>query len=454
LSTTRADHRPPGPGRPIARHADGARGLGRRIDAGRGAAGRLGAARRLARRADAVRGLARRIDAATPPARDRAIDGLRALAIVGVVVGHWLVMALTVAGDGSLRSTSPLLHLPAFAPASWVLQLLGLFFLVGGYSAAQSLRRARASGRSYGNWLAGRLLRLARPVAAAAAALGAALPLLALLGVPSGTLRTTAVLVSQPLWFVGVYALVTALTPLALALDRRLGAWAALPPLLVVAAVDLLRYGPWQEAMPGWLGMVNLLPGWGFAYLLGVAWAGGRIGRRGAAWLAAGGAALGLLLVLRLGYPASMVGVPGAGRVNSHPPSLLVLALAAAQSGLAIGLRERLGRLLRAPGRWAAVALVNLNAMTIFCWHQVALMAISGLALAVAPGGVPGLHDAPDDLAWVLWRLAWLPVHLAVLGGFVVAARRFEGPWRLPRPAEAAVVVLAAGFAAYAAAVL
>jgi hypothetical protein len=403
----------------------------------------------------AWRALARRIDAATPPGRDRAIDGLRALAILGVVVGHWLVMAVTVAGDGALRSTSPLLHLPALAPASWALQLLGLFFLVGGYSAAGSLRRARSRGQSYGAWLSARLLRLARPVAAATAALGAALPALALLGVPSGTLRTTAVLVSQPLWFVGVYGLITALTPLALALDRRLGALAALPPLLVVAAVDLLRYGPWREAVPGWLGMVNVLPGWGFAYLLGVAWAGGRIGRRGAVLLAAAGAALGLLLVLRLGYPASMVGVPGAGRVNSHPPSLLVLALAAAQSGLAIGLRERLGRLLRAPGRWAAVALVNLNAMTIFCWHQVALMALSGAVLAVAPaGGVPGLHDAPDGLAWVLWRIAWLPAHLAVLAGFVAAARRFEGPWGFPRPVKAAVVALAAGFAAYAAAVL
>ena len=442
MSTTRADHRPPGRG--LARRTDDARSLGRRVDPTRGAARRL----------DAARGLARRLDAATPPSRDRAIDGLRALAILGVVVGHWLVMALTVAGDGSLRSTSPLLHLPAFAPASWGLQLLGLFFLVGGYSSARSLGHARASGRSYGAWLSARLLRLVRPVAAATAALGVALPLLALLGVPSGTLRTTAVLVSQPFWFVGVYALITALTPLALALDRRLGALAALPPLLMVAAVDLLRYGPWQDAMPGWLGMVNLLPGWGFAYLLGVAWAGGRIGRRGGALLAAGGAALGLLLVLRLGYPASMVGVPGAGRINSHPPSLLVLALAAAQSGLAIALRERLGRLLRAPGRWAAVALVNLNAMTIFCWHQVALMALSGVALAVAPGGVPGLHDAPDDLAWVPWRLAWLPAHLAVLGGFVAAARRFEGSWRLPRPVAAAVVVLAAGFAAYAAAVL
>jgi hypothetical protein len=41
-----------------------------------------------------------------------------------------------------------------------------------------------------------------------------------------------------------------------------------------------------------------------------------------------------------------------------------------------------------------------------------------------------------------------------VLAGFAAAARRFEGPWGFPRPVKAAVVALAAGFAAYAAAVL
>jgi peptidoglycan/LPS O-acetylase OafA/YrhL len=379
------------------------------------------------------RGFAARIEAATPPDRERAIDGLRALAILGVVVGHWLVMALTVGADGALHGTSPLLRLPALAPLSWVLQMLGLFFLVGGYAGAKSLERARARGASYGSWVRGRLLRLARPVIAAIAILSAALSVLALAGVPTGTLRTTVVLVVQPLWFVAIYALITALTPVALWLDRRLGVLSALPSLLVVAVVDLLRYGPWQHAMPGWLGMVNLLPGWSFAYLLGIAWAHGRIGRRGAGLLAVGGGALGLLLVLRLGYPASMVGVPGAGRVNSHPPSLLVLALAALQSGLAIRFRDRIEALLHRPRLWAAVALGNLCAMTIFCWHQIALMTLSGATLMLVPAGLPGLHDAPDGLAWVLHRVEWFPAHLAVLAAYVTLARRFESPWRLPR---------------------
>ncbi len=396
-------------------------------------------------------GFARRLDAATPTTRKRAIDGLRALAILGVVVGHFLVMALTVSGDGALRGASPLAALPAMAPLSWALQMLGLFFLVGGYTGALGLERSRSRGEPYGVWVRARLLRLGRPVVAATAVLGAGLGVLAVAGVPAATLHTATVMVVQPLWFIGIYAVITALTPLALALDRRLGAFAALPGLLIVAVVDLLRYGPWHQAMPGWLGLLNLLPGWSFAYLLGIAWAHGRISRAGAWLLAAGGGALGLLLVLRLGYPASMVGVPGAGRVNSHPPSLLVLALASLQSGLAILLRDRIERLLRRPALWAGVALANLSAMTIFCWHQIALLSLTGAALALRPAGVAGLLERPDGLGWAVHRVAWFPAYALVLGVLVALARRFEGPWRsVPRPAKVAAGVASAAFAAWA----
>lgn len=373
---------------------------------------------------------AARIAAATPPDRDRALDGLRALAIAGVVLGHFLVMALVVGGDGGLRVTSPLATLPGLAPVSWVLQLLGLFFMVGGYTSALGRARAAARGRPYRRWLRDRLLRLVRPVFAVGVALAVALPLLAFAGEPGATLHTTVTLVVQPLWFIAVYAVLTALTPAAVALCRRFGVLATLPPLALVALVDLLRYGPWAHTVPAAVGLVNLVPGWGFGFLLGVAWAQGRITRRSAALLATGGLALAVLLVLAFGYPVSMVGVPGAGRTNAHPPSLLVLALAAAQCGTAILLRDRLARLLYRPRLWAAVTLINLCAMSIFCWHQVALMVLSAGTLALVPGGLPGLHTVPAGLDWVGYRLAWLPVHLVVLGALVAWARRYEQPHR------------------------
>ncbi|WP_020576082.1 acyltransferase family protein [Actinopolymorpha alba] len=391
------------------------------------------------------------VTAATPAHRDRAIDGLRALATVGVIVGHWLVGALIPQSDGALRISSPLRTLEGLAPASWFLQMLGLFFLVGGYSSALSLRRSGERGESYAGWLGQRFVRLGRPVVGAVALSAASLMVLGAIGVPSGTLRTWVVLLIQPFWFVAVYLALTALTKYAMAADRRLGGWAALPLIGVVALADLLRYGPWQDSMPGWIGMINLVPGWLFAYQLGVSWAQGRIARRGAWLLVLGGAAVFVLLITAFDYPLSMVGVPGADRTNSHPPSLLVPALAAVQSGLAILLHRRLNQVLRRPGLWAGVALVNLSAMTIFCWHQVPMVLVSMAGAAV--GDVAGLTTAPTDLAWVLARIGWLPVMGVVLAGVVAVTRRFDAPWSgMSRAVRVLTGVLALVFVGFAAA--
>ena len=51
-------------------------------------------------------GSARRLDAATPPHRDRAVDALRALAIAGVIGGHWLVTALVLGHSTSAGSAA------------------------------------------------------------------------------------------------------------------------------------------------------------------------------------------------------------------------------------------------------------------------------------------------------------------------------------------------------------
>lgn len=394
-----------------------------------------------------------RVGAATPHDRDRAIDGLRALAICGVILGHWLV-AVQVPGAGGLHNASPLKALPYLAPLSWVLQMLGLFFLVGGYTGAIGWMRARERGTSYGSWLAARTRRLGRPVVAVTAVWGCALPVLALAGVPAVTLRTCVVLVVQPLWFIGVYLVATTLTPLVLALDRRLGWAAPLPAAVVVAVVDALRYGPWAHAMPGWFALVNVIPGWLFAYQLGAGWARGWLDRRAAAVLAVAGAVLFAVLLLRFGYPASMVGVPGAARSNSNPPSLLVVALAAVQCGLAVLLRDRLAALLRRPAAWAAVVPLNLAAMTVFCWHLTAVLLVSLTSYALR-GPLPGLHDVPGSLAWLPVRLAWLPVFAAVLLGLWALVRRFESPWP---PGHRVAITLAAlastGFATYALAVI
>ena len=69
------------------------------------------------------------------------MDALRALAIAGVILGHWLVTALVLTrspAGARLHDASPLAALPALAPASWIFQTLAIFFFVGGYAAARS----------------------------------------------------------------------------------------------------------------------------------------------------------------------------------------------------------------------------------------------------------------------------------------------------------------------------
>ncbi|MFF0628909.1 acyltransferase [Streptomyces sp. NPDC004296] len=391
----------------------------------------------------------RALDARTPAHRDRAIDGLRALALLAVPTGHWLLGGFARDADGTLHNASPLTALGFLAPASWLLQTLGIFFLVGGHSSVLSLRRTTARGGSTARWLGGRVARLGRPVLGVTAVWAVLIPLLHDLGVSTATLRTGATLVIQPLWFVGIYAVLTALTPYCAAAARKLGVWSAVPLLVSVAAVDFLRYGPFAAAVPSWLSLLNLLPGWLFAYQLGVCWGERRLGRRTAWGLLCGGAALFAALLLYFHYPASMVGVPGQDRTNSHPPSLLVLALAAAQSGAAVLLRDRLARLLRRPALWAPVVVINLSAMTILCWHQTAMLAAA--VPASFAGAVPGLTTVPDTLGWFAARLAWLPVFAALLVLIGSVTRRFEAPWTgAGRGRRAVAAVLAAAFAVFA----
>jgi len=386
-----------------------------------------------------ARALAARIDAATPAHRDRAVDALRALAIAGVILGHWLVTALVVTSSRTghaLHDQSPLATMSYLTPVSWVFQTLAIFFLVGGYAAARSYRG------DYRSWLRQRLARLSRPVLVLVAVWAPLAAGLYLSGAVSGAdLHTVLTLVLDPLWFLGVYAVLTALTPLAVALVRRFGVLAAAFPLIVVAAADAVRF---DLGGPSWAGWVNVVAGWLVPYLLGIAWARGAFpGRRGPALMLAGGAAATAALVLWAGYPASMVGVNGAAISNLNPPTLAVVTFGIAQAGLALLLREPLARLMRRPLAWAAVATVNLSAMTLFLWHQTAFLAVTAAGLAF--GRLAGLHTAPASGMWIAERVAWLPVFAVALALLWLVFRRAERTPRRPAARGGGGAVVPAG---------
>ncbi|MGW6616125.1 acyltransferase family protein [Streptomyces erythrochromogenes] len=377
--------------------------------------------------------LAAGIDAATPADRDRAVDALRALAILGVVLGHWLITSLTAA-DGGLRGTSPLAHMSWLAPVSWVFQTLAVFFLVGGHVAALGYASARERGIAYGAWVGQRLGRLFRPVAAVLVLWTVVAGGMLVGGAELDTVRTLVKLVLSPLWFLLVFAALTAATPL---VARLSPVW----PAAVVAGVDLWRFG---LGGPEWIGWVNVAAGWLVPFTLGAAWSRGALARRGRLLLLVGlAAAATAALVLWGGYPASMVGVPGAAVSNLDPPTAAVVAFGLAQCGLALLARGRLARLMRRPAAWAKVALVNLSAMTVFLWHQTAMMAVTALGLLV-PARLPGLHTAPESVGWIAARVMWLPVFAAALGLCWAAFRTHEQA-RRSRPATVTAARSVAG---------
>ncbi|MGW6980370.1 acyltransferase family protein [Streptomyces sp. NPDC054932] len=393
-----------------------------------------------------------RIDAATPSSRDRAVDVLRALSILGVVLGHWLVSAVVLRAGGHLGGDSPLRHMPGLTPVTWLLQPLALFFFVGGRVGSRSHASAMARHTGYRAWLAQRLRQLFRPAAALLAVWSLVLLGLAAAGVAYETIRTLVQLALSPLWFLCVYAVITAATPLI----RRYPGRLAVTAFLVVVALDLVRAVAGDTGWVGVLRTVNVPAGWLVPYALGVFWAaGGLTRRRSAVGMLVGGTASVVALVLWCGYPASMVGVPGAALSNLSPPSLAAVCFGLAQCGLGLLLCGPLRRLTgqstrpvpvlphgRPPGAparatagqfcWAAVAVLNLSAMTVFLWHQTAMLATTVIS-AGSGEHFPGLHTAPDHPLWVLCRLAWLPVFAGVLVLCWAAFRDLEQAARRPR---------------------
>jgi len=313
--------------------------------------------------------------------RDVTVDALRAYAIGGVVIGHWLVTGFVLGPEG-LRTASPLAAMPGFAPATWFLQTLGLFFFAGGFAAARAGR-----GRTR--------IRILLPLTLLLAGWGGALAAAAVLGAPAATLGTAATLVLSPLWFLLPYL------ALRLAASRLpLGPGLAIPAIAVVAAVDAGR-------LPGW---TAVLAAWTVPWVLGAAVAGGRLARPwiGPALLSAGTAAMAALIAA--GYPPAAVGVPGDGRSNLAPPSLFAVALAVTQIGGFLLLLPLAGQALRRPAARLAVTRLNRVAAPVYLAHQSVLIVMTCLV----GSRFPGLIGAPDDGAWVAARTAWLPV-LALL---------------------------------------
>ncbi len=366
--------------------------------------------------------------AATPDTRNRVVDFLRALAILVVAFGHWTAAAVMVR-DGELVANQ-ILNIASWThPITWVIQVMPVFFLVGGYANALSWRSARTKGIGYAGWLRSRLRRLGTPV----------IPLLLVwlviasiayaAGVPGGTLRTASQVALVPTWFLAAYVMVVALAPPALALWERAGWWAVVGLLALGGLVDLVSIRSGSDLA----GFPNYVIVFGAVHMVGFAWLDGRLrGIRTRLLLAAIGA-VGTILLVWLGpYPVSMVGLDNATLNNSFPTRVTMGFLGLLQGGLLLAFEPLLARWLQRARPWRFTILVNARIMTLYLWHLTAMVAVIGISLAFK--GV-GLGSEPLSGAWWATRPLWWGALAAVTVGFIAVFGRFETPTKDVRPA-------------------
>jgi hypothetical protein len=307
------------------------------------------------------------VEASTPATRDRAIDVIRIVSLVAVVVGHTIIATSTLR-DGVFIWRNLLAASPVFQALTWVFQIMPLFFFAGVAAWINSW----TPGTSWGSWMMRRCTRLYRPVFYYLAFWWVALALLSTV-LPEHVYEPVAGISIQLLWFLGAYVLVLATVPL-LAGITTTGRFVAavVGTYAFIAVVDAIRINVHDVSALGYLNMVVwLIPG-----MFGVAYR-----RR----LLAGRAALTLVVVmlvvnvalLVLGpYELSLVGIETQQLKNMTPPSLLLAGHAIMMCAFAIAAAPAIARWAHRPRVWWLAAIGNSGAMTLYLWHIPPLLAM------------------------------------------------------------------------------
>ena len=360
---------------------------------------------------------------APAPGRDTGIDLVRALCVLGVVVLHALMVGVTVtdAGPAFVNASEGSVWI---TPLSWILQVMPLFFVIGGFAGYTSYLRARQRGSTAKDFAAARIHRLLRPAICTIAIVGIALIALLLYGVPEELVAIAGYRFGQPLWFLGVFLLCQVLLPV-LARAHEHAPWRSIGLLAAGAiAVDAIRAVTGIEA----IGILNLALVWLTLQQLGFFLADGRI--TGLARRTRKNIGLAALAVLLLGVA---VGAYSPDLIeNINPPTTALLLVGVAHTMLMSLMRERLDGWSRSAFGTRLRGFVTPRAMTIYLWHMPVLLAMAGASVVFAVSTGVVLPD-PSSAAWWMTRPLWLVTVFALTAGVARALARIEA-----RPAPAA----------------
>ncbi|MDT0171169.1 acyltransferase [Pseudarthrobacter sp. BRE9] len=364
--------------------------------------------------------------------RDPAIDLVRFICLVLVVVGHSTMVSPVLHPDGTVTTENTLAEQDWFEPVIWIFMVMPLFFVTGGITGLQSWRRLKAAGGTAAQFIRARLLRLVRPAAALLAAMVAGLSVAAALGVDRQVVQLIATGAGMPLWFLAAYLAAQLNIPVLSALHDRVP-WLGFGLLTgLVVAVDCLR-----GALPD-LANINLVFVWCAVQQLGFLAADGHFSRLSRSGLLGLAVAAHLLLGLVTGlglYRGNML-------VNLNPPNLSLVLLGVSQLA-----EMELARPVLAPlagigwiGRLLVVA--GARSLTVYLWHLPLLAAMSGVLL-LAPIPKPSSGTAEWWWSRPLVVLALVLLLLPVAAAFGRLEERTTAPQAFRcRPAVAGVAVV------------
>ena len=266
---------------------------------------------------------ARSLAAQTPAERNRYVDLLRAVSIIVVIVGHWLI-ATAWFNDGALEQGHLLKSHPGTQWLTWLFQVMPIFFIVGGYANAVSLESARRKNVAYGSWLFSRLTRLVTPLLILMVGWAAITMLMQIAGTRPSLIQYSSQAALIPTWFLAIYIMVAILAPLTYSFWRRAGYasfWTFVGIAVMVDALFFLADIHW----PAWS---NYFWVWLAVHQLGYAWRENRLGSPATLLACSAGGFLVLAALILAGpYPLAMVGSPDEGLSNTLPPKITLIAL-------------------------------------------------------------------------------------------------------------------------------
>ena len=359
--------------------------------------------------------------------RDLTLDLARVLCVVFVIVVHLLMVGIGPGPDGQLVTSRPAEQEPWFDAATWVGQIMPLFFVVGGFASAAGWASWTRKGGDAVGFIRTRTVRLAQPTLPVFAFFALVLGATTLAGMAPDLVAAAAVGAGSPLWFLAAYLICQALVPLMVRFHERAPRGTVAVLAVGVVVVDAARFTTGVTE----IGLLNLLFLWPLIQQLGFWYRDGWFDRRPTGILLLIAAACGLALwpLVAWGpYSPSMLG-------NLNPPTLPLVLLGLAQACLLRVLRPALTRLTRVRAVQGFLFVLGTRLMTVYLWHLPVILAVTGLTLLI-----PGAAPTPSSAAWWWSRPLMFVVVLAAVLALSLLIARWEALGTLA-PSPSPVVV-------------